>query len=996
MSKLNKIGARVLTNNECKLILPTYEKIFEQVNAIREEAAEHVKRQYLNQTTNNAREIDQKTNNIGILGCRGAGKTSLLKTVRERIYDSMDKENLDVVLPIIIPENMSSYSTLMATILGMFSTLVEERHMEYRRKQKSQIYLCEREDTLIKKYNEVIKQYTYIQKDYRDILLNQFTSENDYVKQSAKVFNSDTEFIRKFNDFINELLGIEGDKQKALIYIFIDDIDLSTYRCSDVVKTLLSYLSNSRIVTFISGDLETFEEALTLEFLRLEKALDSSVFDVKYLGDNNKTLLERKKILAYEYLKKIIPPVFRHSIKRWTLSERGYYTIDFENSRLSLSDLLCITLSKYIKTSYFRYIKLNCFYEMDENDKYINLSYTYNLFDDTSRGLNNVYNVLLDVSKRIKIDGTVDFNDRKLIIETIVASNPIYNSMRDKIFSDMIVIGGTEEESRVIFENAEQIINSFSDNEFKKDDKFKLFILMDFTHRLLDCNVLDITDNYYSSMKEKSLYLLLSSTVVSKRVCSDRLKSVLPDMSKSKLVNVNEINTLCYGAIDQNRNDFVKYILKNYQDRNVDFFARGYNEFCIKEFILRILFKCKMEISLYLFENLPMDKIIECLDANLIDDKDHIYNFDELLSSLIVYFFNALLSYCYLEDNKNYRKLMQDLIQGMYEDFGSVFNYIQNNVSNNRDKNIYYAVLAPLVLTIAKDSLDAKILKNTLYMLLIDQSSRLNNFNEISNNDIVSFIAQMNNDNNLEELFGEINFVKFDNNSESIEKRITEINEKEKEEYTDRRKIIENISQKNLWKMEYCDSIKAFIFNEIKKLVRAYSWNEINLKNLEESYKKFLLSNKGVSWTKAKQLLASAMSNEIGNNKNINRKVIKENYVRFYYDCSSLSVNCFVWYGRFEATEMVNALNECYYHFGDTEDISYLQFLLSHYIVYKSQEMNLVELSRKAEIVTQFTELLSQSHEQADRAVMSKFIEEINNGVAESNRITEERLEKLF
>ncbi|WP_310604235.1 hypothetical protein [Anaerosporobacter sp.] len=1005
MSKANKIGARVLTENECKLILPTYEKIFEQVKAIREEAAEIVKRQIENENENQKkkkdyhREIDQKTNNIGILGCRGAGKTSLLKTVRERINDSEDNEDMDVILPIIIPENMSTHSTLMATILGMFSTIVEERHKKYIKEQKSQIYMCEREHILIKKYNEVIKQYTYIQKDYRDILLNQFTSENDYVKQSAKVFNSDTEFIRKFNDFINELLGTEGEKQKALIYIFIDDIDLSTHRCSDVVKTLLSYLSNSRIVTFISGDLETFEEALTLEFLRAEKALDSSIFDTAYLGDNNKTLLERKQVLAYEYLKKIIPPVFRHAIKRWTLSERGNYAIDLENSRLTLSDLLCDTLKAYVQPSYFRYVKLNASYEIDEKDKYSNLSYTYNLFDDTSRGLNNVYNVLLEINSKTKSDGSIDLSDRKLIIETIVASNPSYNSMRDKIFNDMIVLGGTEEDSKVIFENAEPIINSSGDSydELKKDVKFKLFILMDFAHRLLNSNVVDIIGEYYNNMKEKTLYLLLSSTVVSKRVCSDQLKVILPKMNKSEDISSNEDNTLYYGAVDLSISDFTMKVKKSLDRtgvfRTVEFIGMRYEGFCMKDFIIRILFKCKMEISLYLFNNLPMDKIVECLNVNLMEDESRIDDLDELLSTLIVCFFYALQSYCYLQDNKNYGELMQDLIKDMYEDFGSEFNYIQMNVSKSTDKNICSAVFDTLALNFDASILDGTLIKNLLYMLVIDKSSKLIGYN----NDIVSFIKKMNSENNFEKIFEEVNFVKVSADKYKLNKIVIPISEKEKEEYIDRRKIIQNITQNNLWKMNYCDSIKTFIVQEIKNLVLAYCWEEsINLANLEESYKKFLISNKGVSKTKAKKLLASAISNEIGNYSNINRKVKEVNFSKFYFECLSLSTNLNVWYGRYEASEMVNALNECYYDVDDSVDISYLQFLLCHYIVYKSQEMNLVEISRKAEIMSQFTELLSLSHEQADRAVLSMFIEEINNGVEDNNRITEERLDKLF
>ena len=154
-------------------------------------------------------------------------------------------------------------------------------------------------------------------------MIQQYTTENAYVGDSAKVFNSDTEFINRFNELIDELLDVKNQND-GLLFLFIDDIDLSTYRCADIVKTLLSYLSNENIVTFISGDLDTFEESLTLDFLRRENILKEDILGEKM---GSETLLERKKQLAYEYLKKIIPPAYRYNIKFWSLEERGNYCI---------------------------------------------------------------------------------------------------------------------------------------------------------------------------------------------------------------------------------------------------------------------------------------------------------------------------------------------------------------------------------------------------------------------------------------------------------------------------------------------------------------------------------------------------------------------------------------------------------------------------------------------------------------------------------------------
>ena len=71
----NKIGARNLTTAEAKLILPAYKHIYDQIDQFREE-----KESRPNEMKAKGEYTNQKTNNIGIIGFRGAGKKSILKT----------------------------------------------------------------------------------------------------------------------------------------------------------------------------------------------------------------------------------------------------------------------------------------------------------------------------------------------------------------------------------------------------------------------------------------------------------------------------------------------------------------------------------------------------------------------------------------------------------------------------------------------------------------------------------------------------------------------------------------------------------------------------------------------------------------------------------------------------------------------------------------------------------------------------------------------------
>lgn len=79
----NKIGARNLTTEEAELILPGYKHIYDQIEQFRVEKESHP-----NNIKSEGEYTNQKTNNIGIIGVRGAGKTSILKTIKARLEKS--------------------------------------------------------------------------------------------------------------------------------------------------------------------------------------------------------------------------------------------------------------------------------------------------------------------------------------------------------------------------------------------------------------------------------------------------------------------------------------------------------------------------------------------------------------------------------------------------------------------------------------------------------------------------------------------------------------------------------------------------------------------------------------------------------------------------------------------------------------------------------------------------------------------------------------------
>lgn len=547
-----KLGARILSAEEMNAILPNAESVYELITVFRNSISDEGNKQ-----SKEHGETEQKTNNIGIMGCRGAGKTSILKTfyhqLKGDVNDTRNEENEkyksdgDIILPIIIPENMSSGTTLMDTVLGRLKSVVEEKEARKERDNYSGDCIYSGRASLEQQYNELVKQYCYIKKDYRDILIQQFTTEQNYVDKTKKVFSSDSEFIDLFNKFVIELLqtGKKADKKEPeenpMIFLFIDDVDLCTNRCMDIVRTLLVYLSNPRIVTFISGDIRTFEEELTLEFLRQEGALREDVFRKTFFTVNEdssrNSLLERKKLLAYEYLKKIIPPAYRRTIRYWSLEDRGNYQIAGTDGskQKNLAELLVEVSKEKLRKLYF-------LYKEDEKQKCMGLA--FHMFDDTSRGLNNIYNVLQEISDTRANDKDITAEQEKLLfwrlIETMVDSKPLYAKFKTELLQHIIVLG--QNQVKIDFKNVHELLygeaaekekkkekeeknNDASPNEAQKavnglsaEDRFAIYFLVDFAARLFSQK--PHGDDY--GLQNRIIQEYLSDETIDDRIASKR------------------------------------------------------------------------------------------------------------------------------------------------------------------------------------------------------------------------------------------------------------------------------------------------------------------------------------------------------------------------------------------------------------------------------------------------------------------------------------------
>lgn len=1027
----NKIGARKLTAEEVRLILPTYNQIYMQIDQFRSE--KNTERGY--EEKKEERDIDQKTNNIGIIGVRGAGKTSILKTIRAQLQEHR-KENNDIVLPIVVPENMSESSTLMATILGMLSDEVDEKDKEQSKGKNAD---CVRKSDLRSCCDEVIRQYTYIQKEYRDILIHEYTTDNQYVSSSAKVFNSDTEFIRKFYQLIEKLMN-KSDQGKGLLFVFIDDIDLSTYRCADVVKTLLSYLSNENIVTLISGDLDTFEEALTMDFLRQEKALEKDIL-VQRIG--NQTVLSSKKQLAYEYLKKILPPVYRHNIKRWSLEERaGYYVIGEEKrGAKSLSDLLEEALEGWVAPAFFRYM---------EKETKMPLPYTYSLFDNTSRGLNNVYNVLSDIAGERKQyreaqaqkekDGNPEeileqgkraeqrkLEQKKMLLDTIVSSKEIYNKYREQIQRSMYTIGFDLASSRVYFDNARSIIyekrrvdpdpeaankkgRAKKQEEGKADpyeieeaaDRFSLFLLVEFAARLLyekEYGKITSENEYYINLKNKAMEDFFFH----------------PDIAE-KVLDVGDLGWE--------------------EDSKFNPGNARFRELSLGRLNRCFLVKGDLTLNLAYYKNLPLEKALELYRDNtptqkegadkkeIADKKENQIKREsapqkddvELRQSVIIALWKAITSTANMNGIP-----VPDQVAQYYPVYTMEFLYIRDQLSVSRTQNEVMRLFDGLWDTAYRAERGTDATGVTWAALQKEQRIK-----RVMMNTIAQDLKEEGDSDSIKEEWVEFSC---DGISGGDGKPV------EPEDIQKRVALLKAMDRGKLWGETMAEAAVAYLESEIARYLQAikkclyyngdYAGNlvrpesEITKKTWEpkpggewrlntsaavKSWEDFCESEDGVSKTKSKQTKKQVWEKLSGHS-------FKDNMPYAVYEdimeiLRKLAANDKVWYGRAEAQKVLDSLQLGYAVLDLPQGTdyswyneSYFIFLLQCYYKYKRFVGDAEGISRDASLLAEIATVLSDAYERSDEQIMNTFVDRLNGELAKENadtKISIEEYEEIF
>ncbi|ASS73985.1 hypothetical protein CIG75_02630 [Tumebacillus algifaecis] len=413
-----KIGSRVLTDGEAKSILPSFEKIGELL------------RDFRNASGQLRDSNDTADNCISILGGRGSGKTSVMLTFKAKHEEKYSKR--DIVLPLIVPENMSPSNDTLGWLLGQFENVVAKLDSDSEDRMKAGNKYDELYDRCIKsgtsslkdRFDDLRKSYVFRKEEYYRAIHGRHSGAANYIKDNENFIHSDHNFIERFRKFIDQLIvdkrGVLGGGHEPLILIYFDDVDLCGERCPDVLDTVRNYLNHPNIVVFVSGDYDQFTEAITMDFVRREK-IGYLYYNTNFVPDDKSSLLrsdnaqeknalQLRKVRAQDYLKKVMPPTLRFEMKRLATNKEKS---NFEYVVHDISSEKPISLRELLENIHF---SGNTFGEINKEVTDV----FFAIFDDNPRGLINPYYFLYQ--RNIRENSAWDANDLKQFVELLINS----------------------------------------------------------------------------------------------------------------------------------------------------------------------------------------------------------------------------------------------------------------------------------------------------------------------------------------------------------------------------------------------------------------------------------------------------------------------------------------------------------------------------------------------------------------------------------------------
>ena len=600
------------------------------------------------------------------------------------------------------------------------------------------------------------------------------------------------------------------------------------------------------------------------------------------------------------------------------------------------------------------------------------------LFRSTSRGLNNIYNVLSDIVEKRKEEKENpekrDYTkEKKLLLDTLISSNVIYNKRREDIQKKMFTVGMDSESSKVFFDNAYAIIykenppasNHVSLNEKGKnmpaeqrlnydignpEERFSLFLLVDFAARLLyeeEFAKITAENEYYTRLKMKAIEDFFFHPVVAEKV----------------------LETVCEKWDDA---DFRSLMEIKYEDLSLKLLNRCF------------LQKGDLVLNLAYYKNLSLERILKLYEHNGIS-KQAGGNTEEmeLTQSVIIAFWKALSSVAEVNGITPSEKAVE------YNPvFTREFVYIRSQLSSSVAQNVVIRLFDDLWENVHKEKeqkackMLKRIMMNTVAQCLRgdgkDQDSIESEWQKVNFDDVVDRDIQPSQRQNI----------------------IRKID------------VLKGIDSGSLWKEAIVEGATDYLRDEIgryfqnieKQLTENGNSKEnkwiLNTATADESWKRFLASYDGVSNTLASQTKSKLKAVLKQNGYGFDKGMPFDVYIKITEPLEKLARNGRVWYGRPEAQEVLDFLQQSFAQPEGHEQWSgkgsYFQFLLKCYYKYKTAAGYEDRIFQDAALLAKIVKELSNAYRESDNRLLDAFIDRLNMQLSEEVKVSIEEFENLF
>jgi DNA repair protein SbcC/Rad50 len=746
-------------NIEPKDILPTWNEIFYQIEVFRANATEHKKntkeisKKVINgidyNELNRYDEYDQTQyyNNVSILGDRGTGKTSLLIELRKQLIENDGMQN--IVFDIITPDIRDKEDILGWIISLVIKKANKIKEIKSRNRNISCSTFGKDTDINIDKCIKNLKQAYFFRKSIHEkVIINDYSSKIDYLRDNEDKLNADVDLKMNFSKLIDEIAMFLGNKNEEPLLIFIfDDVDIHANRINEVLTTIMNYLSHPNIVNIIAADYGSALENVTLKMLEEDGILDKDLMNSVINEEDTRSLLKRRDNRGYDFLKKVLPPAYRHYIP--TLTNEAKYKIlkkYFYEEKVT-NEFKCIleNIKEYIH-----------YYPKDDKEKVILYDYT-SFLDSTIRGCSNVIKfvqskkidsefmnfekekkfMFLQELLNVIIESNKSYRDSEEIIRKVINLYQ-YNKIQSSKDNRGLNFNGYINYYAIIDEiNKAKISDDVILSESEFDKYYSIYILSNiFEILIISLNLRDDEKNEKSAVDINKLHGLNELINILNSIKKSKLMKLVPRL-RCNLDNKKDIQELI--CIKENIFRVLRYneIQQLFEEKNSGYLESIYID----------SFNHKGEIVNYIGEMFSQDRDWSTSIVDWIIDNAPS---DSVIKNKVIQELEDTYGYSIQEPSENkYKNTLREESIKIKADLWDIANNISDTINAYIDDTEVYKTLLYRINEIdsnitnyeklikdIRETLKSGIENQDIELIYINLSNEINNYNNVIENEV--------------------------------------------------------------------------------------------------------------------------------------------------------------------------------------------------------------------------------------------------------------------